>query len=109
MVHAYTRLADLVRVRMHAGLQVLVEDGRVLECHVSRQAAVFYAEVGSAHAILQAGYTLASFMVRHSPPSCHAKYVMSSYAHGQYSFVSPDTLFFYNRKGEIERQHLKTR
>ena len=48
---------------MHAGLQVLVDDGRVLACHVSTQAAAFFSEVGSAHAILQAGYTLDSFLV----------------------------------------------
>ena len=45
-----------------------MDDGRVLACHVSRQEAVFYSEVGSARAILEAGYTLESFLVRCTMP-----------------------------------------
>lgn len=56
-----------VHVVMHAGLKVLVADGKVFECHDALDEAMYYSDVGSSLAILDAGYTLHSFMVRIQP------------------------------------------
>ena len=47
------------------GLQVLVNDRHVFECHRQISDAVYNAEVGSSLAILQAGYSIDSLMLRY--------------------------------------------
>ena len=50
---------------VQVGLQVLFNDGHVFECHKQISDAVYNAEVGSSLAILQAGYTIDSLMLRY--------------------------------------------
>lgn len=50
---------------MQVGLQVLLEDKHVFECHRDISNAVFNAEIGSSLAIFRAGYTIDSLMLRY--------------------------------------------
>ena len=50
---------------MQAGLQVLLDDGQVFQCHKHVSDAIYKAELGSSLAILQAGYTIDSLMLRY--------------------------------------------
>ena len=52
-------------VSVQVGLQVLSEDGHVFKCHRDMSDAVFNAELGSSLAILRAGYTIDSLMLRY--------------------------------------------
>jgi hypothetical protein len=52
-----------------AGLQLLIDDGRVFECFNTLSDAVFHAEMGSSAVILNAGYNIDSFMVSHASAS----------------------------------------
>ena len=45
-------------------LQVLAREGQALQCHNDRWDAVFFGELGSSLAILNAGYNIDSFVVR---------------------------------------------
>lgn len=42
----------------------MIDDGDIFKCHDSTDQAVFHSEMGSTYAILQAGYNIASLMVR---------------------------------------------
>ena len=46
------------------GLEVLIQAETVFQCHQNRWKAIWYAELGSSRAILEAGYNLGSFMTR---------------------------------------------
>ena len=67
------------------GLQVLLQDRHVFECHKDISDAVFYAEIGSSLAVFRAGYTIDSLMLRYrdvdwTNPSnwqCNNKYAAS--------------------------------
>lgn len=50
-----------------AGLQVLIDDGKVFACHETLGETIFHSEMGSSAAILHAGYNIDSFMVRDLP------------------------------------------
>ena len=50
---------------LQEGLQVLQEDGRVLACYEDMRDTIYYAEVGASAAILDAGYTIDSLMLRY--------------------------------------------
>ena len=50
---------------VQVGLQVLLEDRHVFECHRDISDAVFHAEIGSSLAIFRAGYTIDSLMLRY--------------------------------------------
>ena len=45
-------------------LQILAQEGQVMQCHRDRWDAVFFGELGSSLAILNAGYNIDSFVVR---------------------------------------------
>ena len=45
-------------------LQVLALEGQVMQCHSDRWDAVYFGELGSSLAILNAGYNIDSFIVR---------------------------------------------
>lgn len=47
-----------------AALQVLAQEGQVMQCHFDRWDAVYFGELGSSLAILNAGYNIDSFLVR---------------------------------------------
>ncbi|MEW5312893.1 MAG: hypothetical protein WDW38_004491 [Sanguina aurantia] len=47
------------------GLQVLIDDGKVFHCHNNRWNTIYYSELGSSNAILDAGYNLDCFMARY--------------------------------------------
>jgi len=47
------------------GLELLLRDGRVFECHKSISDAVYNAELGASLAIFRAGYTIDSLMLRY--------------------------------------------
>ena len=47
-----------------AALSVLVKEGQVMQCHFDRWDAVYFGELGSSLAILNAGYNIDSFVVR---------------------------------------------
>ncbi len=47
------------------GLQVLVDDGRVFQCHNSRWNTIYYSELGSSTAILKAGFNLDCLMAKY--------------------------------------------
>ncbi|KAK9808733.1 hypothetical protein WJX72_002733 [[Myrmecia] bisecta] len=47
------------------GLQTMLADGRVFQCHKDMWDTIFYAELGSSLSVLNAGYTLDSFMTRY--------------------------------------------
>ena len=50
---------------MQVGLQLLLEDRHVFECHKDISDAVFYAEIGSSLTIFRAGFTIDSLMLRY--------------------------------------------
>ena len=55
-----------------AALDILRRDSEVLKCHSDRWDAIWYAELGSSAAILNAGYNIASMLHRcaqHSLPT----------------------------------------
>eukprot|EP00892_Ulva_mutabilis_P000758 jgi/Ulvmu1/10683/UM067_0008.1 len=47
------------------GMDLLVANGNVFKCHEAFQDTIFYSELGSSAVILDAGYTLNSFMARY--------------------------------------------
>ena len=47
------------------GLQVLLSDPHIFECHKSIADAVYNAEVGASLAMFKAGFTIDSFMLRY--------------------------------------------
>jgi hypothetical protein len=47
------------------GLNVLRKAGHVLQCHVNRDHAIFYGEIGASLAVLEAGYLIDSFQTRY--------------------------------------------
>eukprot|EP00892_Ulva_mutabilis_P002781 jgi/Ulvmu1/12503/UM009_0158.1 len=47
------------------GMELLVGNGNVFKCHETFQDTIFYSELGSSAVILDAGYTLDSFMARY--------------------------------------------
>ena len=49
-----------------AAISIFVQEGQVLQCHQDRWDAVFFGELGSSLAILNAGYNIDSFLVRYS-------------------------------------------
>ena len=46
-------------------VQVMMQDGHVFSCHRDRWDAIWYGELGSSAAILDAGYNIGSFMIRY--------------------------------------------
>ncbi|BDA51685.1 hypothetical protein COCOBI_19-2410 [Coccomyxa sp. Obi] len=48
-----------------AGLQILLDNGRIFECHRSIADAIYNAEVGASLAIFRAGYSIDSLMLRY--------------------------------------------
>lgn len=46
------------------GLRLLMEDGRVFACYNNIQDTIYYSELGASAVIMDANYTLDSFMVR---------------------------------------------
>jgi hypothetical protein len=44
--------------------QVMLQEGRVFSCHRDRWDAIWYGELGSSAAILNAGYNIGSLMIR---------------------------------------------
>ena len=58
-------MTSLCLSAVQVGLQVLIQDGHVFECHKDIADAVFNAELGSSLAILRAGYTIDSLMLRY--------------------------------------------
>jgi hypothetical protein len=51
-------------VHYRVGLEILIEDELVFRCHGHRGDAIWFAELGSSRAIMEAGYSIASFMLR---------------------------------------------
>lgn len=49
-----------------AGLQVLLSDGHVFECHSLREDAIYFSELGASAAILAAGFNLDCLMLRYA-------------------------------------------
>ena len=74
----------IMSIHMQVGLQVLLEDAHVFECHKDISDAVYNAELGSSAAIFRAGYTIDSLMLRYQgvdwtdPKNwqCNAKYAI---------------------------------
>lgn len=58
-VQSYVVATDMV------GLQVLIDDGKVFQCHNDRWNTIYHSELGSSAAILKAGYNLDCFMTRY--------------------------------------------
>jgi hypothetical protein len=50
---------------LQAGLAVLMKDPHVFACHRDRWDTIYYSELGSSLAILQAGYNIDCFMLRY--------------------------------------------
>jgi hypothetical protein len=50
---------------VQAGLQVLLKDPYVFACHRDRWDTIYYSELGSSLAILQAGHNIDSLMLRY--------------------------------------------
>jgi hypothetical protein len=47
------------------GLNILLRDENVFQCHKKRWQAIYHSELGSSAAILKAGYNIACLMVRY--------------------------------------------
>lgn len=60
---------------MHEGMQLLIDDGNVFECHTDgTDETRYHSKLGSSDVILKAGYNIASFMVLPFLPStCYEK------------------------------------
>lgn len=50
---------------LQVGLQVLLKDRHVFACHKDRWDTIYYSELGSSLAILQAGYNIDCLMLRY--------------------------------------------
>ena len=50
---------------MQVGLDVIHKNGSVLTCHSAPWEDEYYSQLGASRAILEAGYNLASFMLRY--------------------------------------------
>lgn len=50
---------------MQVGLDVLTSDGHVFNCYEDMWDTIYHSEVGASRAILNAGYTLDSLMLRY--------------------------------------------
>lgn len=46
-----------------AGMQLLIDDGKVFGCYDNIDETIYHSELGSSNVILRAGYNIASFMV----------------------------------------------
>ncbi|KIY96554.1 hypothetical protein MNEG_11409, partial [Monoraphidium neglectum] len=47
------------------GLKLLIDDGRVFQCHRDRWNTIYYSELGSSAAVLDAGYNIGCLMARY--------------------------------------------
>ena len=45
-------------------IAIMEAEGRVFQCHRDRADAIFFGELGSSRAILEAGFNLGSFLAR---------------------------------------------
>ena len=52
-------------VAAQAGLKILQEDGKVFACYEDMWDTIYHSEVGASRAVLNAGYTLDSLMLRY--------------------------------------------
>lgn len=52
-------------------MEVLKSDGNVFNCYESMWDTIYHSEVGSSHAVLKAGYTLDSLMLRYQGVDWH--------------------------------------
>ena len=50
---------------MQVGLRILEVQGTIFRCHASTWEEQFYSEMGSSRAILEANYTIDSFMTKY--------------------------------------------
>ena len=50
---------------VQAGLKVLQDDGKVFACYDDMWDTIYHSEVGASRAVLNAGYTLDSLMLRY--------------------------------------------
>ena len=53
------------RAAAQIGLKVLMEEGKIFECYENLLDTVWYSEVGASKAILDAGYSLDSLMLKY--------------------------------------------
>lgn len=59
------RCCCCVRLAAQAGLQLLIADAAVFGCHKDRWDTIFYSELGSSKAILDAGFNIDCLMLRY--------------------------------------------
>ena len=58
LVFQSSRVATLVDVALQEGLDILIQDKNVLSCWSDRWDAIWYAELGSSWAVLNAGFNI---------------------------------------------------
>eukprot|EP00878_Enallax_costatus_P024831 GHUV01026523.1.p1 GENE.GHUV01026523.1~~GHUV01026523.1.p1 ORF type:complete len:299 (+),score=79.13 GHUV01026523.1:220-1116(+) len=95
-VQSYAVATDL------AGLQLLLADSKVFACHKDRWDTIFYSELGSSKAILDAGYNIACLMLRYQGVDwrdkanwdCNAKLTPTSEYSNDGTSLDPNEVMF---------------